>query len=73
MVFERSFELFDEIGEGSDCDDSSRDSILSEGGCTGEGGPLGHVGQGEGDFLIVIIIDLFIDEKVELYGKKIRQ
>ena len=37
MVFEHSFELRDEVGEGSNRDNSARDSILLEGGCPGEG------------------------------------
>ena len=68
MVFECNFKLLDGVGEGFNSDDSSRDSILSEGGCPGEGGSLGHVGQGEGDFLVVIIIDFLVDKEVELYS-----
>ena len=68
MVFECCFELFDEVREGSDSDDSAADGILLEGSCPSEGGSLGHIGQGEGDFLIVIIIDFLIVEEVVLYG-----
>ena len=60
MVFECCFELFDEVREGSDSDDSAADGILLEGSCPSEGRSLGHIGQGEGDFLI--------DEEVKLYG-----
>ena len=62
MVFECSFELLNEVREGSDGDDSSRDSILSKGGCPSEGGSFGHIRQSEGDLLVIVIIDFFIDK-----------
>ena len=68
MVFEHSFKLHDEAREGSDGEDPARDSMLSEGGCPSEGRSLGHVGQGKGDFLVVIIVYFLVDEQVELYG-----
>ena len=68
MVFEHCFKLCNEVGEGSNGDNSTGDSILLEGGCPGEGGSFGHVRQSKGDFLVVIIIDLFVDEEVESYG-----
>ena len=36
--------------------------VLSKGGHPSKGRSFSHIGQGEGDFLIVIIIDLFIDK-----------
>ena len=66
MVFE--LEFGDEIREGPHSYGGSRDGILPEGGCPGEGRTLGHVGQGKGDFLVVNVVDSFIDEEVELYG-----
>ena len=42
MVLEPSFEFFNEVKEGSNGNDSSRYSILLEGGCPSEGGPFGH-------------------------------
>ena len=52
MVFEHGFKLLDKVGEGSD-----GDGVLLEGGCPSKGG-LGHIGQGEGDLFIVIIVHL---------------
>ena len=37
MVFECNFELHDKVGEGSYGNNSTRDSVLSEGGCPSEG------------------------------------
>ena len=68
MVFEHGFEFLDKVREGSDSDDSSRDSVLLEGGCPSEGRSFGYVGQGKGDFLVVVIIDFLIYEEVELYS-----
>ena len=68
VVFERGLKFGDEVREGSHSYGGSRDGILPEGGCPGEGGTLGHVGQGEGNFLVVIVVDFFIDAEVELYG-----
>ena len=53
MVFECGFKLLDEVREGFSGDDATRDGILSEGSSPRKGRPFGHVGQGEGDFLIV--------------------
>ena len=68
MMSECSLKFLDEVGEGSNSDDSSRDSILSGGGCPGGGGSFGHVGQGECNFLVIVIVDLLIDKEVELYS-----
>ena len=70
MVFEHSFEFLNKVGEGSDGDDSARDSALSEGGCPSEGRSFGHIGQGEGNLLVIIIIDFVIDEEIKLYSIK---
>ena len=68
MVFECSFKLSDKVREGPHGNGGSRDGVLPEGGCPGEGRSFGHIGQGKGDFLVVVIIDFFVNEKVELYG-----
>ena len=52
MVFECGFKLCSEVGEGSNGDSSTEDSILLEGGCPGEGRSFGHVRQSEGNFLV---------------------
>ena len=65
MVFEHSLELGNKVGEGPHGYGGSSNGILPEGGCPSKGGSFGHVGQDEGDFLVV---DLFINEKVELYS-----
>ena len=44
IMFEHGFELRDEIREGFNGDNSTGDSILSEGSCPGEGGSFGHIG-----------------------------
>ena len=44
VVFKCGFELLDEVGEGSNSNNSARDSILLEGGCPGEGRSFGHIG-----------------------------
>ena len=62
MVFEHSFELLDEVREGSNGDDAARDGILLKGSYTGKGRSFGHVEQGKGNFLVIIVIDLLIDE-----------
>ena len=68
MMFECGFELCNEVGEGSHSYGSPRDGILSKGGCPGKSRSFSHVGQSEGNFLVVIVIDFFIDEEVEPYS-----
>ena len=43
-------------GYGSSC----VNSIFTEGSSPGEGRSLGHVGQDECDFLVIIVVDIFI-------------
>ena len=68
MVFERGFELCDEVGESAHGYGSSGDGVLPEGSCPCEGGSLSHVGDSEGDLFVVGVVDFVVDEKVELYG-----
>ena len=68
MVFERGFELHDEVRESAHGYCSSGDGVLPEGGCPCEGGSLSHVGESESDLFVVGVVDLVIDEEVELYG-----
>ena len=68
VVFECSFEFQDKIGESSYGYGGSGDGVLPKGGCPGEGGSFGHVGQGEGNLLVIVIVDFFINKEVELYG-----
>ena len=56
VVFDRSLEFGDEVWESSHGYGGSRDGVLPKGGRPGEGRTLGHVGQGEGDLLVVIVI-----------------
>ena len=67
MVFERGFELRNEVGEGPHGYGGPRDSVLSERGCPSEGGSFGHVGEGEGDLFAVGVVDFLIDKEIELY------
>ena len=68
VVFECSFKFGDEVREGPHGYGGPSDGILPEGGCPSEGGSFGHLGQGEGDFLVVIIVDFFVNKEVELYS-----
>ena len=65
VVFECGFKLGDEIRERSHGYGRSGDGVLSECGCPSEGGPFGHVGEGEGDHFVVGVVDFVIDEEVE--------
>ena len=68
VVFECSFELCDKVGEGSDGYSGSRDGVLPECGCPSEGRPLGHVGESEGDHLVIGVVDFVVDKEVEAYS-----
>ena len=68
MVFKRGVELHDKVSEGSQGKRCSRDSALAEGRCPGKGRPFSHVGEGESDLFVVVIIDRFVDKEVELHG-----
>ena len=62
------FKFCDEVREGPHGYGGPGDRVLPKGGCPSEGRSFGHVGQGEGNFLVVIVIDFFINEEVELYS-----
>ena len=68
MVFKRGVELCDEVGESPEGERSSRDGTLAEGRSPSKGRSLGHVREGKGDLLIVIVIDSFVDKEVKLHG-----
>ena len=61
-MFEHGFKLLDEVREASNRDSSSREGTLSESGCPGEGGSFGHVRQGKGNLLVVVIIYFLINK-----------
>ena len=65
MVFEGGFELCREINEGFHGDDSSHKGSLPEGGCPGIGSSLSNIGESEGDFLSLGVIDFLIYCEVE--------
>ena len=60
MVFERSFELGDEIRERSHGYGCSSDGILSKRGCPSEGRPFGHVGEGKGNHFVIGVVDFML-------------
>ena len=68
VVFERGVELRDEVSEGSKGKCRPRDGALAEGQCPGKGRSFGHVGKGEGNLLIVIVIDRLVDKEVKLHS-----
>ena len=68
MVLECSFKLCDKVREGSHGNGSSRDGVLSECGCPGEGGSFDHVGESKGNHLVISVIDFVIDKEVEVYS-----
>ena len=61
VVFEGGFEFFYEVFEGTHGDGGSGNGLLSEGGGPGLGCFLGHVREGEGDFLGVGVVASIID------------
>ena len=68
VVFKRSVELSDEVGESSEGKHCSRDGALAEGRCPSKGRSFSHVGKSESDLLIVVVIDRFVDKEVELHS-----
>ena len=68
MVFECRVELGDKVSESSKGERCSRDSALAEGCGPGKGRPFGHVREGEGDLFIIIVVDCFVDEEIELHS-----
>ena len=68
MVFKCGVELRNKVSEGSEGKRCSRDGTLAEGRCPGKGRPFGHVREGEGDLFVVIVVDRFVDEEVELHS-----
>ena len=61
MVFESSFELCNEVRECAHGYGGSSDGVLSECGGPCEGGPFGHVGEGEGNHFAIGVIDFVVD------------
>ena len=68
MVLERRVELSDEVGKSSEGERSSRDGALAEGRCPSEGRSFGHVREGESNLFVIVVIDCFVNKKVELHG-----
>ena len=68
MVFKRCFKLGDKGREGSHGYGGAGDGVLPECGRPGESGSFGHVGESEGDHLVISIIDFVVDEKIEAYS-----
>ena len=60
-MFERRLVLLEEVVPGSKGDGDAVDGVLPEGICPGQGRPFGHVREGEGDFLHVVVVRGFID------------
>ena len=67
MVLKRGVELCDEVSEGSEGKQCSRDGALAKGRCPGKGRPFGHIREGKSDLFVIIVIDRFVDEEVELH------
>ena len=67
VVFKRSVELCDEVSKSSKGERGSRDGALAKCCCPGKGRPFSHVRKGEGDLLIDIVVDCFVDKEVELH------
>ena len=61
VVLKRGVELCNEVSKSPEGKHCSRDSALAKGRCPGKGRSFGHVGEGEGDLFVVIIIDRFVD------------
>jgi hypothetical protein len=68
VVFEGGVKFGEEVSVGAKSNSGSGDGSLSVGGGPGEGGAFGHIGQGEGDSFVVVIVDSGVDVKIELYG-----
>ena len=67
-MLERGVEFHDKVSESSEGKRCSRDGALAKGCCPGKGRPFGHVREGKNDLFIIIVIDRFVDEEVELYS-----
>ena len=67
-MFERGVELRDEVSESSQGKCCSRDGALAEGRCPGKSRPFSHIREGESDLFVVIVVNRFVDEEIELYG-----
>ena len=67
VVFERSIELCDEVGESSKGKQCSRDGALVEGRGPGEGQSFSHIRESEGNLFIVGIIDRLVHEEIKLH------
>ena len=68
VVLERRVELSNKVGKSSESKRSSRDGTLAEGRCPGEGRSFGHVQEGESNLFVDVVIDCFVNKKVELHG-----
>ena len=68
VVLEHRVELSDKVSKSSKSKRSSRDGALAEGRCPGEGRSSGHVQEGESNLFVDVVIDCFVNKKVELHG-----
>ena len=68
MVFECGVELCDEVSESSKGKHCSRDGALAEGCCPGKRRPFSHIREGKSDLFIIIIVNRFVNEEIELYS-----
>ena len=68
VVFKRGVELRDKVGKSSKGKRCSRDGALAKGCCPGKGRSFGHVREGESDLFVVIVVDRFVDQEVELHS-----
>ena len=65
-MFEGLLKLFKKIVPGSEGDGGAVDGIFSEGIGPSQGRSFGHVREGEGDFLRIVVVEGLIDCEVEL-------
>ena len=67
-MLKHGVELCDEVSKGSKGKRCSRDGALAKGCCPGKGRSFGHVREGESDLFVVIVVDRFVDQEVELHS-----
>ena len=61
LVFEGCLELLEKVVPGSKGDSCAIDGVLSEGVGPGQGRPFGHVREGEGDLLRIVVVERLVD------------
>ena len=68
LVLKGLLELLKKVIPGSKGNGSAVDGVLPEGISPGQGRLFGHVQEGEGDFLHIIVVGGLIDCEIELDG-----